>query len=204
MSARLAVTAIHGIGNQEAGFSNRLFGHLRKHVDKRLGVGVSNDIAFGEIHWADVLEGRQATYLTRADRAGDVDLLSMRSAVVHALGDAAAYQRVASSTNSTYDEIHAVVQQRLGDLRRRAGGDVPLVVLARFNDAYARVVKRDITVDVGPFYASWTPASHSAYDRTGAFIRPVARYLGRLLEATARPEAVASTETGASKASSVA
>ena len=131
MSARLAVTAIHGIGNQEAGFSNRLFGHLRKHVDKRLGVGVSNDIAFGEIHWADVLEGRQATYLTRADRAGDVDLLSMRSAVVHALGDAAAYQRVASSTNSTYDEIHAVVQQRLGDLRRRAGGDVPLVVLAQ-------------------------------------------------------------------------
>lgn len=127
MSKHLAVAIIHGMGSQKPGFSHP----LRDELAQRVGAK-AEQIAWEEIYWQDVLERRELAYLTRAQRPPNkLRWLDLRQFVLTALGDAVAYQRVASTHNRTYDLIHDRVEAAMSRLRAQLGrDDVPLVVCA--------------------------------------------------------------------------
>lgn len=130
MDKELSIAVIHGIGSQKSDFAepmireinSRIF-DLKKEPDK---------IAWKRIFWADVLEARQLQYLRDAERSGDLDFKRLRKFVLTAFGDATAYQKVQSSANTTYEEIHAKVEKAISDLFHvdLASTSKPLIVMA--------------------------------------------------------------------------
>lgn len=129
MTARLAVAIIHGIGEPRAGYSDPLVGELYARIAAQRDD--ADAIVWREINWADVTQPDQSAYLNRARRENDLDYVRLRSFVVSALGDAAAYRRLGEEASSAYQEIHRIIAEDLADLRHQAGDrDVPLVLLA--------------------------------------------------------------------------
>ena len=130
MSKRIAVIVIHGMGSQDIGFAEPMITEINNRIS-----GLSknpNDIAWKPIYWSDVLEERQIAYLRDAQRNHNIDFIGLRRFVITALGDATAYQKVMSDKNTTYEEIHERVGEKIknlyeNDLNNQA---CPLIILA--------------------------------------------------------------------------
>ncbi|MCH6589520.1 MAG: hypothetical protein IH806_03295 [Proteobacteria bacterium] len=129
MAKRLAVAVIHGMGDQEADFAVEMIDELNDRVGD-LGKDPA-EIAWQSIYWADILAQPQKDYLEKAKNNHDLDWVWLRKFVVNYLGDAAAYQKVTSPANTTYEKIHERVSQAINDLNGQLpGDDLPLIVLA--------------------------------------------------------------------------
>lgn len=130
MAKALAIAVIHGMGSQEPGFAGPMIEEIDGRVH-RLGKDPAK-IAWKPIFWDDILGARQSGYLSDARHENKLDFVGLRRFVVSALGDAAAYQKVASPANSVYEDIHARVRQRIGELYRDDLGATaaPLIVMA--------------------------------------------------------------------------
>ncbi len=129
MAKRLGIAVIHGMGEQEEDFAAEMIDELNGRV------GDLNkdpaEIAWQSIYWADILAKTQKDYLEEAKNNHDLDWVWLRKFVVNYVGDAAAYQKVTSSANTTYEKIHERVSQAINDLNGQLpGDDLPLIVLA--------------------------------------------------------------------------
>ena len=130
MTAQIAVMAIHGMGSQDFDFAedmkSEVLGEL-KGLNKN-----PDEVAWGSIYWADVLEKRQLAYFNAAKRKGDLDFLKLRQFMLTAFGDASAYQKVESKANTTYEQIHQRVQKEVSSLYKNKldSKPKPLIILA--------------------------------------------------------------------------
>ena len=88
MSATIGVLIAHGIGKQKPGFSRALQKRLTKRLGK-LGIG-SEEIAFQEVYYQDVLQPKQDFYLEHA-KEQRIDNKFMRGFVLDILADASMY-----------------------------------------------------------------------------------------------------------------
>lgn len=124
---RVLALVIHGIGSQKEGYSLPFRDLVTRHMPTAEG---AERVDWREIYWQNILAGRQRDYLEAADRAGRLRLDFVRRIVVGALGDAAAYQPVASTTgaNTTYRKVHERVAGTLSDGFAAAAGE-PLAVV---------------------------------------------------------------------------
>ncbi len=111
MSKELAILAIHGMGSQSSGFADEMITEINQRVSN-LGKD-PDEIAWGSVYWANILEPRQLKYLRNAKRSGNLDFLSLRKFVLTALGDACAYQQVNGTQNTTYEQIHKRVSDEI-------------------------------------------------------------------------------------------
>jgi hypothetical protein len=119
------------MGSQEPAFSAGLV----EAVSHRLG-SRSACVAWQEVYWADVLEARERELWDCMQKACTPDGTPLalawkpaRELVVHNFGDAIAYHR--DQAASAYDDVHARISSRVGDLKRtlRDPG-APIVVMA--------------------------------------------------------------------------
>lgn len=106
---KVAVAAIHGMGHSDQHFADGLI----EGVKDFLGSEFSDQVEWVPLHWADLLEGRQARYLRRANRAARLDWQQERDFIVHTLGDAVAYRKEPGYANQTYDRVHAKINMKL-------------------------------------------------------------------------------------------
>lgn len=130
---KIGILVIHGMGSQRPGYS----GPLIDHVSRRLGA-VAADLRWQEIYWADAIADREKELWDCMRRAVDplgrpvpLDWRRVREFVVHNFGDAIAYQRDLSDTESTYAAIHARVSDAISHLESELPSpDAPIVILA--------------------------------------------------------------------------
>ena len=127
MARDLGILVIHGMGQQEPNFAD----DIQADVSKKL---TDNDVrrtAWQPVYWADILEKRQNQYLKNARRNADLDYISLRTFIVSAVGDAAAYRRVGRANQGTYGKIHHRVRNAKKQLDHRLGkSNSPLMILA--------------------------------------------------------------------------
>lgn len=130
MSAEVGVVIIHGMGMQSPEFADKTIRELARRIEKK-GKD-SSKVAWQRIFWADILDSRQLEYLRNAERMGDLDFKSLRKFIVTALGDAGAYQKVESSSNTTYEQIHDRIADAVNNLyeTRLDSKPKPLIVMA--------------------------------------------------------------------------
>ena len=126
----VAVAVIHGMGSQNPDFAEPLIEELEEMLRYR-----GKDpalVAWQPIYWADLLDGAELAYFRRAKSRADLDYLRLRKFVVTAFGDAAAYQKVDSVHNTTYEDIHGRVREAMRRLYVGGLGSrpKPLIVLA--------------------------------------------------------------------------
>jgi hypothetical protein len=125
----LAMLVVHGLGSPEPDYADG----LRDAVSRRLERAGHDPgaVAWAPVYWADLLAGRQAAYLQRAEAAGALRWDAVRAFVVEGLGDAAAYQYV-DRPSATYVAVHDRIRAAVRGLHAGplASAPVPLVVLA--------------------------------------------------------------------------
>lgn len=124
MTIKLVVAIIHGMGDIKADFADRFIHDV---CDRINNDSITDQIKFVPIHWSDITQPRQVQYFSDAQNAADLHYTPVRRFIISALGDAAAYQRVPGQPDSTYQQIHNVIDQAL-DLE--VDDDTPLVVVA--------------------------------------------------------------------------
>ena len=125
MAKTLGILVIHGMGTADPQYGNGMIAEIERRT------GAADQLAWGVVHWSEVLSGRQAAYLARANVNSELDFPSLRRFVVSALGDAAAYRRTDDDPRSTYGEIHSRIQACMKELREQLErDDSPLVILA--------------------------------------------------------------------------
>ena len=126
---KLAVLVVHGVGSQSDDYADATIEELTALLAKQ--GHAADSIAWESVYWADILEPRELAFLARAGETNDLDWPTLRSLVVQALGDAAAYKFV-DSPSSTYVAIHNRIRAAMNrlysqGLNREAA---PLVVMA--------------------------------------------------------------------------
>jgi len=131
-SPKLGVLIIHGMGSQRQGFSAPLVEGLTG----RLGDQASA-VGWEEVHWADVLLGREeelwSDMVSATDPSGrtiPLDWASARQFVVHNFGDAIAYHRDFHHGDSAYSRIHEKVSAKIDALNAAVVPGAPIVVMA--------------------------------------------------------------------------
>jgi hypothetical protein len=123
MTKRIGVVVVHGIGDQQANFADDFIEKVRRDLGEE-----GKDVVWKPVWWAPILAERQASLLRRLGADNDLDFLRLRNFVVHAMGDAVAYQRAPSNTNARYDiyqRIHEKVARDLHDLSDELRSDLP-------------------------------------------------------------------------------
>jgi hypothetical protein len=122
---KIAVAVVHGMGNQDADFIKRIEADLRARTHDVCG----DDVVIRPVYWAEVMRKTRNTLWQRTQEGGELDYDSIRTAMIHFLGDALAYQP-APKDRSIYDDMHTVYTQALHHLAQEAGETAPLVIIA--------------------------------------------------------------------------
>lgn len=121
---RQAVLFIHGIGKQQAGYSEKLEENIRSTLSSLLD-GADPDIIYKEVLWAPILQRHQNELWQRVkkgDGKNDLDLVKLRKFMVGFAGDAIAYQNDEIG-KPTYDAIHQAITKELESIRAELNGE---------------------------------------------------------------------------------
>lgn len=131
-NTRLGVLIVHGMGDQETGYSRPMQATLRNLLGRD-----ADRVLFEEVLWAPALRVRADRLHARMQAATGPDdaplplrWRKLRHFLVHSFADAVAYNRGRQST-SAYREVHDCVDAGVRRLLERLGtDDAPVVVLA--------------------------------------------------------------------------
>jgi pimeloyl-ACP methyl ester carboxylesterase len=132
MPNRLAVAIVHGIGSQAPNFSDALQAKIVTRFAERAKVSrtvAEEALVFQPVYWAPVLLDREQRLWEKLAAGGSLGWTSMRRFMVEFAADAIAYQPMPSERN-VYTDVHAVLADALANVVKRAGPDLPLVVIA--------------------------------------------------------------------------
>ena len=134
MPKTLGVLTVHGMGDQNPDYAKPMIQELH---DRIFGDSVSieeSDIAWEAGYWADDIQPEQCRLWKTLSKNPNMSYTKLRRFVISNFGDAIAYQRVPSGRNRNrtnyYSLFHRSIKNGLKNLRRRLGGDKPLIVIA--------------------------------------------------------------------------
>ena len=132
MPKQLAVAFVHGIGDQDPHFSDEMaadiLGRFAGYA-KISRAAATDALVFQPVYWAPVLAEKEKTLWGKLLDGGELDFLSLRRFMVNFAADAIAYQPMPGEA-TVYADIHACFADSLANLVKRAGPDLPLVVIA--------------------------------------------------------------------------
>jgi pimeloyl-ACP methyl ester carboxylesterase len=132
MPKQLAVAFVHGIGNQGPDFSDGMAADVLKRFagyTKLSRADAANVLVFQPVFWAPVLAAKEQLLWGKLLEGGELDYLSLRRFMVNFAADAVAYQPMPGESN-VYADVHACFADSLANVVKRAGPDLPLVVIA--------------------------------------------------------------------------
>ena len=134
---RQAVIFIHGIGEQQDGYSTAIENALREafpdHVEdvrdslskkQRDEISAADPAApiFREVLWAKITSGPQNELWKRVNRSHNLDMVKLRRFFVEFGGDAVGYQRDGGE-NIVYNKINDCVQAQIDSLKKEFPND---------------------------------------------------------------------------------
>jgi len=130
----IGVVLIHGMGQQQATFANRLIQRVRHRIGDL--IDDPDVVEFQPVWWASLLNRRSDDLWARMTSRARLDWKRTRMFVLGSMGDAAAYQRLPSEDTDIYRECHAVIADALANLERRLKPSAPVIVVAHSLGSY--------------------------------------------------------------------
>ena len=131
-AVKIGVIVIHGVGNQvharpadsrELTFSKDLARRVRRNLGDRAA-----DVAWREVFWSDILQGRQRAFFEAIREKTSAD--DRRAFVMSALSDSAAYRKTGEGSAPIYEQIHARVEAAMRELEEDIGPKGQVLILA--------------------------------------------------------------------------
>ena len=132
---RVAVVAVHGMGSfgpeqpasvAKPSYSERLHAKIREKIGSKV---FDDNVAWGEVFYANVLQVNQTEYLKRI--APKVSTGQIREFVVNNLGDPASYSaNPTDPKNMIYGAVRKCIETTFKRLQGLVTDDAPMIVLA--------------------------------------------------------------------------
>ncbi len=125
MSDNVAVVTVHGMGDVEANYADKIENELKN--------SLQNDwdrIHFENIYYADVFQKFQNTLFDRYKKNDDIDWLRLRKFLMCGFSDAAGFERNSSQEGSPYEQVQNKILDSLDNVYSAVGGDVKIVLIA--------------------------------------------------------------------------
>lgn len=129
---KIGVIVIHGVGNlsytRPADSATLTFSeHLARRVRRKLGERAI-DVAWREVFWSDILQGRQRAFFEDIRDKTSAD--APRAFLMSALSSAAAYRRTSDRSAPIYEYIHSRIEMTIRDMEHDIGPDGAVLILA--------------------------------------------------------------------------
>ncbi|MFC2949612.1 chemotaxis protein [Virgibacillus sediminis] len=164
---RIAVAVIHGAGTPDKDFARDTIAAVSQEFERLTGVKhVDQELIFEPVYWSEVFAPEQEELWGRLKESADLDYTGLRRFVIEFLADAVAYQPAANG-KLNYDKVHAVLAAALNRLRKKAGPDAPLCVIAH---SLGSIVAGNYFYDL-----QHHPGSRSANSREDVEMSPLER-----------------------------
>jgi len=123
---RQAVIFIHGVGDQNDGYSNEMETELRElfplQVKDLGGAADPEEPVSREVLWAKITSGPQNELWKRVNRSHDLDMVKLRKFFVAFGGDAVGYQKDGAQ-NLVYNAVNDAVQAQVDSVEAEYPGD---------------------------------------------------------------------------------
>ncbi|QYR22502.1 chemotaxis protein [Paenibacillus sp. sptzw28] len=130
MKQKLAVIVVHGLGRQNEDYADHFIRTLMTKFAHETGAkDPEQNVVVKAVHWAKVLEGREAEFKQKLFRPYDLHYEWLRDYVVHYLADAIAYQPL-ETNDQNYYAINETISASLHALTDKAGDGAPLWVIS--------------------------------------------------------------------------
>src|SRR5699024_4441895 len=132
MYQKIAVAIIHGMGNQQEGYSKKTVSKIKKSFAKRMGYFVENpgdQLVIESILWAPIFEPKETELYDNTVGKNQLHLKKARRFIISYLGDAIAYQPV-ETVMQNYERVHDKIGRDLHELSQRVGAKAPLCVIS--------------------------------------------------------------------------
>jgi pimeloyl-ACP methyl ester carboxylesterase len=140
---RVGVLIVHGINTAEVGYSEAFRAKLKIKL-QLLGLSDPNDVSFEEVFWAYNTKSNQSEFkLNKTIYTEHMNREPIRSFIIEALGDAAAYQNVrpltytdsddcglSSHSPTTYENIQEELDRSIENLAAKLDPDSPIIIVA--------------------------------------------------------------------------
>ena len=149
--AKVGVLIVHGIGTSRANYSEKFRKRLKSKLLKSYGITESHDVCFEEVFWGALTKSGQseADINNQVFHGKSVRRQGIRSIVLRALADAAAYQDLdrdnrkrafdfceaidrteRQQMDTTYDRVNDSMRRSLSNLASRVEPNSPLIICA--------------------------------------------------------------------------
>ena len=125
MSQQVVVFAIHGMGNTQSDFADK----LEEKLAYKLGLNW-DDVYFDSIYYANVFQENQTRIFNRIKAQDDIDWINLRRFLLYGFSDAAGLERNASEIDSPYEKVQNIILDKLDQAHDIAGGDAKVVLVA--------------------------------------------------------------------------
>lgn len=125
MPRHVAVVFVHGILGENISFAELMRQSLIALLPKEL----HGYVTFESVSWADMVRGRQRTFLQKAQASADIADSRLHRFLIEALGDAAAYQKTRHRENSIYHNVHNRISETIAYLDAPGREDRPLIFI---------------------------------------------------------------------------
>jgi len=109
MAKAVALVAVHGMGDTERRFDEKLKSRLRK----RLGEAQWSRVSWNKVYYQPVLQKNQKRVMDATLRMADVDWIKLRRFVLYGFSDAAGMESRPYARNSVYQKIQEIVLKTL-------------------------------------------------------------------------------------------
>lgn len=123
----LGVLVIHGIGSEPPDFAEPMIREFQNRL-KKWGLDPAR-VAWEGAHWTDVLRQREDELWNGLSQKHDLHYSELRRFIITNFGDAIAYQRLPGRGIDVYEAIHDKIHEHTILLRKKLGGDKPLVLM---------------------------------------------------------------------------
>jgi hypothetical protein len=131
MSSKMGVLVLHGIGDQDEHFADKMIDELKSRIRK--ADRNPEDISFRPVYWAPVLQDREKRLWDDLTEYNDLGWIDTRKLVISYLGDAVAYNQreTKDRPNEVYRKVHKIFHEELLKLREEDfnNRDLPLILM---------------------------------------------------------------------------
>lgn len=126
MPKKVACLAIHGMGDTQPTFADKLENKLAK----KLGNQWSN-VYFDTVYYAQVFQEHQNKLFSRVKAYDDIDWIALRKFMLFGFSDAAGFLRKCDEQGSPYEQVQEIILDAIDRAYDEVGPDAAIVIIAQ-------------------------------------------------------------------------
>ena len=126
MSKKVAFLAIHGMGDTQITFADKLQSKLANRLGSKWA-----DVYFDTAYYANIFQEHQSKLFSRIKANDEIDWIALRRFMLFGFSDAAGFLRKCEEEGSPYEQVQEIILDALDRCYDEVGPDADIVIIAQ-------------------------------------------------------------------------